>query len=299
MNCFNCARYLREAIASVYAQTYPHWEIIFWDNASTDDSAAIATGHDARLRYFRGDATVPLGAARNLALARAAGDLVAFLDCDDEWLPDKLERQVALFESRPEVDFVYSNFYHYDQQQGSKTLAHTSPQPQGEVFEAFLRHYRVGLLTAIARRAALERLDEMFDASFNLVEEFDLFMRLLYRSQAAYVAAPLAVCRIHDANASTTQREHWTSENRRVLEKLRRLDTAGRYARELDDMAVRIEIMAAAIDLARGQPISARGHVSPHKWYSVKSFCLYLISFLPAKLWLALLPLWRKGLLYR
>ena len=139
----------------------------------------------------------------------------------------------------------------------------------------------------------------MFDASFNLVEEYDLFMRLLYRSPAAYVAAPLAVCRIHDANASTTQRDHWTRENRRVLEKLRRLDTAGRYARELDDMAVRIEIMAAAIDLALGQPISARGHVSPHKWYSIKSFCLFLISFLPARLWLALLPLWRRGLLYR
>lgn len=299
MNCFNCARYLREAIASVYAQTYPHWEIIFWDNASTDDSAAIATSHDGRLRYFRGDATVPLGAARNLALARAAGDFVAFLDCDDEWLPDKLERQVALLESRPEVDFVYSNFYHYDQQKGSKTLAHTGAQPEGQVFETFLRHYRVGLLTAIARRSALEHLDEMFDAGFNLVEEYDLFMRLLYRSQAAYVAAPLAVCRIHDANTSTTQREHWTTENRQVLEKLRRLDTIGRFSHQLNDMAVRIEIMAAAIALASGQPTSARVHVSPHKWYSIKSFCLFLISFLPAKLWLALLPLWRKGLLYR
>ncbi len=299
MNCFNCARYLREAVASVYAQTYPHWEIIFWDNASTDDSAAIATSHDGRLRYFCGDATVPLGAARNLALARAVGDFVAFLDCDDAWLPDKLERQIALLESRPEVDFVYANFYHFDQQTGSKTLAHAGPQPEGDVFEAFLHHYRVGLLTAMLRRSALERLDEMFDATFNLVEEFDLFMRLLYRSQAAYVAAPLAVYRIHDANTSTAQRDRWTIENRRVLEKLRRLDTDGRFARELDDMAVRIEIMAAAIDLARGKPASARAHVSPHKWYSIKSFCLFLISFIPARLWLALLPLWRKGVLYR
>jgi len=55
----------------------------------------------------------------------------------------------------------------------------------------------------------------------------------------------------------------------------------------------------AAIDLARGKPISARVQVSPHKWYSIKSFCLFLISFLPARLWLALLPLWRKGALYR
>lgn len=299
MNCLNAERYLREAIDSVYAQTYPHWEIILWDNASTDGSAAVAKSYDGRLRYFRGEATVPLGAARNLALTRATGDLIAFLDCDDTWLPDKLVRQVPLFEGRPEVDFVYSNFYHFDQQQGSRKPALAGTQPQGRVFEPFLRRYRVGLLTAMLRRSALVRLNAPFDESFNLIEEFDLFMRLLYRGQAAYVATPLAVCRIHGANISTLQRERWTEEHRRALEKLRKLDADGLYVRQLDDMAVRIELMAAMIDLARGRQRSARALVAPHKWTGLKAFGIFLVSFIPARLWLALLPLWRRGLLYR
>ena len=109
MNCLNCSKYLREAIDSVYAQTYKNWEIIFWDNASTDNSAEIAKSYDEKLRYFRGEKTVPLYAARNLALKQAKGKYIAFLDCDDYWLPQKLERQVEIFESDKNIGLVYSN----------------------------------------------------------------------------------------------------------------------------------------------------------------------------------------------
>src|SRR3989304_6187690 len=98
MNCLNCAKYLREAIDSIYAQTYKDWEIIFWDNASTDDSAVIAGNYDGRLRYFRDEEVVPLGKSRNLAMEKAGGEYIAFLDCDDKWMPEKLERQIPLFE---------------------------------------------------------------------------------------------------------------------------------------------------------------------------------------------------------
>ena len=66
MNCLNCAKYVAEAVESVYAQSYPHWEIVFWDNASTDESGAIVRGNDSRLRYFRGEKTVALGRGAQL-----------------------------------------------------------------------------------------------------------------------------------------------------------------------------------------------------------------------------------------
>lgn len=69
------------------AQTFGDFEVIFWDNGSTDDSPAIAQSYGPKLRYFRGKTTVPLGAARNLALMRARGRYLAFLDCDDLWRP--------------------------------------------------------------------------------------------------------------------------------------------------------------------------------------------------------------------
>ena len=71
MNCLNSARDLRAALDSLMAQTFGNFEVIFWDNGSTDDSPAIAQSYGPKLRYFRGETTVPLGAARNLALMRA------------------------------------------------------------------------------------------------------------------------------------------------------------------------------------------------------------------------------------
>ena len=70
MNCLNGEKYLRESIDSVYGQTYKNWEIIFWDNNSTDKSAEIANSYDSRLRYFKGELTISLGAARNKALEK-------------------------------------------------------------------------------------------------------------------------------------------------------------------------------------------------------------------------------------
>ena len=109
MNCYNGEKYLREAIDSVYAQTYQNWEIIFWDNASTDTSAEITNTYDSKLRYFKGEKTIPLGAARNKALSKCNGDYIAFLDVDDLWLPKKLEKQIIKMSSKKDNIICYSD----------------------------------------------------------------------------------------------------------------------------------------------------------------------------------------------
>ena len=111
MNCLNGEKYLRQAIDSVYEQTYQNWEIIFWDNASTDKSAGIAKSFDRKVRYFRGETTIPLGAARNRALDQSRGDYIAFLDVDDWWEIEKLEYQIKLFLEHPETHVCYSDGY--------------------------------------------------------------------------------------------------------------------------------------------------------------------------------------------
>ena len=83
MNCFNGERFLKEAIDSIYNQTYENWEIIFWDNSSSDNSALIAKSYDQKLKYFRSDKTTLLGVARDMAIKKAHGKFVAFLDTDD------------------------------------------------------------------------------------------------------------------------------------------------------------------------------------------------------------------------
>ena len=98
MNCYNCEKYLVESIDSVINQSYSNWELIFWDNVSVDGTANIVHCYDdARIRYFCGSKTAPLGGARNLALSQVRGEFIAFLDSDDKWMSNKLDLQVSWF----------------------------------------------------------------------------------------------------------------------------------------------------------------------------------------------------------
>lgn len=108
----NEERFLTEAVESVLAQTYPHWELLLCDDGSTDGSAAIAKDYAAahdRIRYLQhpGGANRGMSATRNLGLAHARGEYVALLDGDDVWLPHKLARQVACLDAHPEAAMVY------------------------------------------------------------------------------------------------------------------------------------------------------------------------------------------------
>jgi glycosyltransferase involved in cell wall biosynthesis len=109
----DAAAFLREAIESVLAQSYGDWELLLVDDGSTDASAAIAGEYVERLpgrvRYLThpGRENRGMSASRNLGIRHSAGELVALLDADDVWLPDKLERQVAILDANPEAAMVY------------------------------------------------------------------------------------------------------------------------------------------------------------------------------------------------
>lgn len=203
MNCFNCSKYLMEAIDSVYAQTYADWEIIFWDNASTDNSAEIANSYDNKLRYFRGEKNIPLGNARNLAIEMARGEYVAFLDCDDIWLPQKLEKQINLFETQLDVMLVYSDGYFIDSVGDIiKTAFETEKPARGYVFNELLCGYNfIPLLTVIIRKEVFDEVG-LFNPEYKIAEEYDLFLRIAYSYPIDYVEFPLAKYRIHEGNFS-------------------------------------------------------------------------------------------------
>src|SRR3989338_8306471 len=177
MNCLNCLKYLREAIDSVYAQTYKDWEIILWDNASTDNSAEIAKSYDERLRYFKSEETVPLGKARNWAIEKARGEYIAFLDCDDIWTPDKLEKQLSFFND-PNVGLVYSDAIYFNDRGYAKRQFGKHIPPEGMVFNNLLTSYNMTLSTAVIRAESLNGLDHWFDEKLKVIEEADLFIRI-------------------------------------------------------------------------------------------------------------------------
>lgn len=115
----NAGDFIQEAIESVRAQTYKNWELLLVDDGSTDRSSAIAKTYRERyphkVRYFEHAAHQNRGmsASRNLGIAQAAGELIAFLDADDLWLPEKLERQVVIIQRHPDVGLLANPALYY------------------------------------------------------------------------------------------------------------------------------------------------------------------------------------------
>src|SRR5581483_3112310 len=159
INCLNGEKFLRAAIDSALAQTFEDREIILWDNASTDSTSEIGRQYGDKLRYFRGAKTVPLGAARNRAMAEAHGEIVAFLDADDLWLPSKLAKQVPLF-CDPNVGLVFTDAIYFNQAGKEKALYGSRLPRTGQVFRSLLTGYQLCLSTTAIRRRALDGLSE-------------------------------------------------------------------------------------------------------------------------------------------
>ena len=114
MPAYNCGRFIREAIDSVLAQTYTAWELLIVDDCSTDNTAAvIASYRDERIHYMRNERNSGAALSRNKALREAKGKYIAFLDADDTWMPEKLERQIA-FMIQNGYDFTYTAFHRTD-----------------------------------------------------------------------------------------------------------------------------------------------------------------------------------------
>ena len=98
MNCFNGEKYLIESLKSIQNQNYKNWELIFWDNKSTDRSKTIFKKFkDKRFKYYYAKKFTNLYTARNLAIKKAKGKILTFLDVDDLWTSNKLLKQVNFF----------------------------------------------------------------------------------------------------------------------------------------------------------------------------------------------------------
>ena len=109
MNCHNGEEYLVDSLKSVINQTYKNWELIFWDNCSSDKSAEIFKNFsDKRFKYFYSSEFTTLYKARNRAISKANGQYISFLDTDDIWMNNKLEFQINKFKDQ-NVGLVYSN----------------------------------------------------------------------------------------------------------------------------------------------------------------------------------------------
>lgn len=294
MNCFNSAADLREAMDSVMAQSFDAWEIIFWDNGSTDESPAIAQSYGPKVRYFRAENTVPLGAARNLAIAQSQAPYIAFLDCDDLWLPTKLEKQVALFDANPRLGLVCTDTEIFTGSCVRSRLFTKGTPPRGRVFAELMRQQWISMSSAMVSRVALDSLSEWFDESLNMCEEADLFYRIAHDWELDYVDAPLTRWRVHAANTTFRKFGKFADETERILDKHRRLypNYDAEYA-PLVELLTRRAAFQRGISLwQQGRNAEARACVQPYAATSPKYRLFLWASWLPGSCFDALARLY-------
>ena len=197
INCLNGERHVKETLDSVFGQTFDDWEIVFWDNASSDRSAEIAQSYGPKVKYFRSESTVDLGIARSWAFDKTNGKYVAILDADDIWDPRKLEYQIDLFEKNPELGLVYCDSFLFDGTGDKYKLFDTTKPKRGYVLGDLLAANFIFTSTMLYRRSVLDQLDCVFDQRYARIQDYDLSLKVAYHSQVDYVDLPLSRFRMY------------------------------------------------------------------------------------------------------
>ncbi len=129
MPSYNTGRFIKETIESVLAQTYPNWELIIVDDCSTDNTDEVVGQYlpDERIRYIKNDMNSGAAVSRNRALKEAKGKWIAFLDSDDLWEKDKLEKQIAFMQNNG-YHFSYTNYIEIDEESTPNGKSVTGPK---------------------------------------------------------------------------------------------------------------------------------------------------------------------------
>jgi glycosyltransferase involved in cell wall biosynthesis len=212
---FNGGRFLALAIDSALAQAGVTIEVIVVDDGSTDDTPAILAGYGSRLAVVR-QANGGLAAARNAGLARACGDVVAFLDADDTWEPEKSRAQLAYLDAHPECALVSCDAFlmNADGKRGAPILGDRAQRlPAGRCLEALFLGNFVLLPGAMVRRETLAAVGG-FDETVPGVEDYDLWLRIAAVAGIGVLPRPLASYRSWPGQMSRNRAQQTRSEAR-------------------------------------------------------------------------------------
>src|SRR5579862_3924338 len=192
---FNPSGRLQNALASVLAQTFGDWECVVVDDGSTEDLSWVMSTDD-RVRLIR-QKNSGTSAARNVAIAATSAPLIAFLDQDDEWFPEKLQAQAVALRGNPQVGLCDTNFHVL--RDGLKIA--DGYREHGGTYLGMLAGGAMGLSTVVARREAVDAAGG-FNPCFRIMQDADLYLRVLMLGWSAHRLQDVHVrYHLHDTNA--------------------------------------------------------------------------------------------------
>jgi glycosyltransferase involved in cell wall biosynthesis len=203
---FNCGNFLRETLNSVVDQTVADFEVVIVDDGSDDDTTAIVRPFiaDGRFRYYRTEHRGQ-SAAKNLSVALSRAPLLAFLDADDVWVPDKLERQIRLLREQPDAGVVYSRRTLIDE--GGRPVPYQQPVLyRGNILPQIFQDNFICFSSVMLRRQVFDKVGA-FDERLPLAVDYELWLRVASWFLFDFVDEPLIQYRTGHASLSRRAEE--------------------------------------------------------------------------------------------
>ena len=255
MPAYNAEKYIQQAIDSLLAQVYGHWELILVNDGSTDTTLDIVAGYEDPRIITVSQLNGGEALARNTALANMHGEYVAFLDADDAYLPTHLELTVAYLQAHPERGGVYVDGMHIDQDgRCLKPLSSRRRGPfEGWVFEQVVRAPNVfgPPLTLVLRRKLILDHNLSFDTRIGLGTDWDFYTRYAELADFGYLGQQTCLYRIHHTNMTIhTRRADRAKSHALCREKAIKLESFSRCSLEVRKYAF-YELL---VELLNGDP---------------------------------------------
>lgn len=199
VNYHNGEKYLENCIKSILNQNYKDFEVILWDNASTDNSKKITEKFkDKRIKYFRHPTKENLYKARNRAIEVSSGKFIAFLDSDDWWEENYLSSREKFF-SDSKIDFLYCNTNIFYEKKQKKKLYRKFKLPCGKIFSNLSKDYFIIISGVIFKREIFKKYGN-FNQNYNILGDYDYIMKISKLCNAHATNLPLLNYRIHENN---------------------------------------------------------------------------------------------------
>jgi glycosyltransferase involved in cell wall biosynthesis len=265
---YNAAAYLPHALDSVLAQTSGDWEVVVVDDGSTDNTRAVVDSYrpklQGKLQYIH-QSNRGLPAARNAGMRAARGEFIALLDADDVWLPNRLERGIALLETDPEIGLVHARVVRINRY-GTITgqLKVDTKYMSGRIARhIYTRRAHIVCPTVMFRRSCIETAG-WFDEAMQATEDRDLWFRIALHYKVAYIDEVLAYYRLSPSSMTSnldrllTGQLYFVAKHYRsgAATRVDQLQALGNIYRELGDSLFR----GGAVSKSIGSYLRAVGY---------------------------------------
>lgn len=220
---FNRANRIIKTIESVLNQTYNNLEIIIIDDNSTDNTYEVIQPYlSENIRYYKNEINVGGSKSRNIGVTHCRGDLVAFLDSDDEWLSKKIELQVNKFISNNDIDMIYTKYYLVNENNNKKLIFKESEELDNELLSILCKNF-IGTTSTICIKKNVFNKIKGFDEQLPSCQDWDLYIRVLSNGyNVAMIDTPCLNYYYHN-NSITGNINNVIKGHEMVLEKIKKI----------------------------------------------------------------------------